>query len=546
MTPFALVADVDEDLVLVDPDDLAGDDVTLLEGGDGRVVVGDDLAVDLEQQSVGAFDDVRGVGGFRGNSGVHVQRNSVGARSARCDYAPGDAPASDQARRGSHPARRRLRRARLRRLVRRPRGRARAARDRRARAGARPLRDRRAPDLGVRRADELARAHGPRGVDPADLRPRSSCTPRASARALAAAVHLLDLRLPAALRAAVGAVRRRRVRDRQGRTAARGDVVHTDRGDITRAADRRRARLAARAVRRARRSSRPTRRSRAAWRSIPSGSGPGPRAVAGPRPTSRPATRWAFAAGDEMRIGVGAYRPARTRQGADRRARARHRLRAPARYQGNWIPHRLRPAAEDGVFFVGDSAGHCFPVTAEGIRPALVLRRRLRARDPGRARGPPVARAGAAPLRRRLRGARGTSTRSSSAASRRSATCTGPCWRPRCGCTRGARWRCATSSAISTPCTRTGCCRRPPAAARARRSRAPRSATRALKSRGAVVRASMSAHAHDRRTIETDDSRAAGPAAVGALALAGRDRPGDRLDPRRARGHDRRHRSPPG
>jgi flavin-dependent dehydrogenase len=43
------------------------------------------------------------------------------------------------------------------------------------------------------------------------------------------------------------------------------------------------------------------------------------------------------------------------------------------RYQGNWIPHRLRRAAEDGVFFVGDSAGHCFPVTAEGIRPALVF-----------------------------------------------------------------------------------------------------------------------------------------------------------------------------
>ena len=29
------------------------------------------------------------------------------------------------------------------------------------------------------------------------------------------------------------------------------------------------------------------------------------------------------------------------------------------------------PAAEDGVFFVGDSAGHCLPLTAEGIRTAL-------------------------------------------------------------------------------------------------------------------------------------------------------------------------------
>ena len=41
------------------------------------------------------------------------------------------------------------------------------------------------------------------------------------------------------------------------------------------------------------------------------------------------------------------------------------------RYQGNWIPHRLRPAAEEGIFFAGDSAGHCLPLTAEGIRTGL-------------------------------------------------------------------------------------------------------------------------------------------------------------------------------
>ena len=43
----------------------------------------------------------------------------------------------------------------------------------------------------------------------------------------------------------------------------------------------------------------------------------------------------------------------------------------PSGYQGNWIPHQLRPAVEDGVFFAGDSAGHCLPLTAEGIRTAL-------------------------------------------------------------------------------------------------------------------------------------------------------------------------------
>ena len=43
---------------------------------------------------------------------------------------------------------------------------------------------------------------------------------------------------------------------------------------------------------------------------------------------------------------------------------------------------------DDGVFFVGDSAGHCLPTTAEGIRPALyfgvLLGRELRAVVEGR------------------------------------------------------------------------------------------------------------------------------------------------------------------
>jgi flavin-dependent dehydrogenase len=45
--------------------------------------------------------------------------------------------------------------------------------------------------------------------------------------------------------------------------------------------------------------------------------------------------------------------------------------REAVRYQGNWIPHRIRAATEGGVFFAGDSAGHCLPLTAEGIRTAL-------------------------------------------------------------------------------------------------------------------------------------------------------------------------------
>jgi flavin-dependent dehydrogenase len=79
---------------------------------------------------------------------------------------------------------------------------------------------------------------------------------------------------------------------------------------------------------------------------------------------------WSFPAAEEVRIGVGSFDP-------------RFHVREPTvrladdlgadtvRYQGNWIPHALRDATEDGTFFVGDSAGHCLPLTAEGIRTAL-------------------------------------------------------------------------------------------------------------------------------------------------------------------------------
>src|SRR5215211_4673737 len=72
--PLALVSDVDEDLVLVDAHDGAGDDIALLEGNDGRVVVGKDLTVDLDQHPVRALDDVEIGRGFWGQSGFHQRR----------------------------------------------------------------------------------------------------------------------------------------------------------------------------------------------------------------------------------------------------------------------------------------------------------------------------------------------------------------------------------------------------------------------------------------------------------------------------------------
>jgi menaquinone-9 beta-reductase len=79
---------------------------------------------------------------------------------------------------------------------------------------------------------------------------------------------------------------------------------------------------------------------------------------------------WSFPAGHEVRIGVGSFDP------RDHVKEPTVRLTGdlgaePLGYQGNWIPHALRPAVEDGVFFVGDSAGHCLPLSAEGIRTAF-------------------------------------------------------------------------------------------------------------------------------------------------------------------------------
>ena len=148
-----------------------------------------------------------------------------------------------------------------------------------------------------------------------------------------------------------------------GRT---GDVVHTDRGDV-------RGKLIVDAL---------------GWRRVlgtgtiqppeatlsrglevhPNGEGPDLQLWVDPRYVVS-GYGWSFPAGDELRIGIGSYDPRfhvkeptvrlATDVGAD-----------TVRYQGNWIPHRYREPVEDGVFFCGDSAGHCIAMSAEGIRTA--------------------------------------------------------------------------------------------------------------------------------------------------------------------------------
>ncbi len=204
------------------------------------------------------------------------------------------------------PLRSRLRRADLRRQLRRPGGRARAGRQRRRRAGHRPLRDRRAPDLGLRDPHRVADALEPAGVAAADLR-RAGHPHPARHRPLRPAVDVLDVRLPHAVRAA----------GRAGRSfefeTAKVDGPHGPHGAHRprrdpRAADRRRARLAPGARARRATSSRPTRCSPAGSRST----------------RSAPATDlevwidrcyvpagygWSFPADGELRIGVGSFDP---------------------------------------------------------------------------------------------------------------------------------------------------------------------------------------------------------------------------------------------
>jgi flavin-dependent dehydrogenase len=96
---------------------------------------------------------------------------------------------------------------------------------------------------------------------------------------------------------------------------------------------------------------------------------------------------WSFPAREEVRVGVGSFDP-RFHVKDTTVLLAADLDREPVRYQGNWIPHQLRDATEDGVFFAGDSAGHCLPLTAEGIRTAfyfgIACGRELRAVVEGR------------------------------------------------------------------------------------------------------------------------------------------------------------------
>ena len=138
---------------------------------------------------------------------------------------------------------------------------------------------------------------------------------------------------------------------------------------------------------------------------------------------------WSFPARDELRIGVGSFDPHDPVKQPTLRL-VEDVAQQPDGYQGNWIPHRIRPAVEDGVFFAGDSAGHCLPLTAEGIRTAfyfgIALGRELRAVLEGRQ----TQGRRAAALRRASARPHAGSSRRCTPPSSRSGTCTGARWTP--------------------------------------------------------------------------------------------------------------------
>ncbi len=79
---------------------------------------------------------------------------------------------------------------------------------------------------------------------------------------------------------------------------------------------------------------------------------------------------WGFPAGEVTRFGVGSYLGQTNLRDGLGRFLADRQL-AMDRLHGGYFPYRTRPATLENRFLVGDAAGQCFPLTGEGIRPAL-------------------------------------------------------------------------------------------------------------------------------------------------------------------------------
>lgn len=82
---------------------------------------------------------------------------------------------------------------------------------------------------------------------------------------------------------------------------------------------------------------------------------------------------WIFPAGDHVRAGLATYDGVSSLSGDLARFLARHGLGEADGAHGGYFTSRFGEPVRDGMFVVGDAAGHCLPVSGEGIRPALVF-----------------------------------------------------------------------------------------------------------------------------------------------------------------------------
>jgi flavin-dependent dehydrogenase len=85
---------------------------------------------------------------------------------------------------------------------------------------------------------------------------------------------------------------------------------------------------------------------------------------------------WSFPAGPVARAGVLSYVAPDGVKASTDEFLATEGMRG-AHYHGGFLTAGLRPAVAGEVFLVGDAAGHCLPLTGEGIRPAVFFAQRL-------------------------------------------------------------------------------------------------------------------------------------------------------------------------
>jgi flavin-dependent dehydrogenase len=88
-------------------------------------------------------------------------------------------------------------------------------------------------------------------------------------------------------------------------------------------------------------------------------------------PDLRDGYAWAFPAGDRTRFGVLSYRGRTKLLPVLRGFMARFGL-APGDLHGGYLATGWTAGVADGVFVAGDAAGHCLPLSGEGIRTAVL------------------------------------------------------------------------------------------------------------------------------------------------------------------------------